>query len=270
MIRTMTTLLSALVLFASPIARAEDQSAEPADAAAEDPVDPEAAGVLQALTDRLAKAAAVRVDIETNWEVIQRNGIRLEFGNVGTIEAKRPDRFRGRATSWEGSETGVVFDGKTVTVFDKEEKVYGQLEKLGTIDEMLDYLDGEYEHSVQLGHLFRNDASERMRKGLAEAEFAQIVGDATLDGRLCRHIVVRNDETTTQFWITHGEPELVRLAIAYEIFAGEPQFRAQFGEWDLSPRLKDGDFAFEPPKGAEKIRFDVPTFEPATSEDTAK
>ena len=46
-----------------------------------------------------------------------------------------------------------------------------------------------------------------------------------------------------------------RITITYEHEEGRPQFRARLTDWDLSPRLKDSTFEFDPPKGAEKIAF---------------
>ena len=46
-----------------------------------------------------------------------------------------------------------------------------------------------------------------------------------------------------------------RITITYEHEKGSPQFRARLSGWDLSPQVTDATFAFEPPKGAEKIAF---------------
>jgi hypothetical protein len=56
----------------------------------------------------------------------------------------------------------------------------------------------------------------------------------------------------------------------YHDFPEQPQFRALCGPWHLDAKLKDSDFAFTPPKGAEKIRFEAPRFGPAESEEVAK
>jgi len=55
--------------------------------------------------------------------------------------------------------------------------------------------------------------------------------------------------------------------ITYEHEEGRPQFRARFDGWDLSPKASDGVFAFEPPKGAERIAFaPTPASRPAAEE----
>jgi hypothetical protein len=41
----------------------------------------------------------------------------------------------------------------------------------------------------------------------------------------------------------------------YKHTKGEPQFRAQFSDWNFSPDVPDSLFAFTPPEGSEKIPF---------------
>ena len=36
---------------------------------------------------------------------------------------------------------------------------------------------------------------------------------------------------------------------------GEPQYRAQFSDWNLLPEITDSMFAFSPPEATEKIAF---------------
>jgi hypothetical protein len=59
-----------------------------------------------------------------------------------------------------------------------------------------------------------------------------------------------------QLWIAQGdEPLLQRMLITYKRAEGQPQFRAQFKEWNLSPEVSDATFAFSPAEGAVKIAF---------------
>jgi len=155
--------LVAVSLLWAPVLRADDD-AEPQASGTE--VESEAVALIQALADRLAAAQSLRVAVETTWEVVQRDGVRLEFGADTSMFAERPDRFGGKGEGWGGDVVGASFDGKTITAFDDSEKVYAQVEHPGTIDQALDFLDNEWAHSVQLGHLFRNDVAQRTRAGL--------------------------------------------------------------------------------------------------------
>jgi hypothetical protein len=43
--------------------------------------------------------------------------------------------------------------------------------------------------------------------------------------------------------------------LTYKNAEGQPSFRAQFSDWNLTPDIQDNQFAFTPPEGARKIAF---------------
>ena len=59
-----------------------------------------------------------------------------------------------------------------------------------------------------------------------------------------------------QLWIAQGDQPLPRrLVLTYKKAEGQPQFWAQFSDWNLSPEVPDSLFVFTPPEGAAKIAF---------------
>jgi hypothetical protein len=46
--------------------------------------------------------------------------------------------------------------------------------------------------------------------------------------------------------------------ITYKKAEGQPQFWAQFSDWNLSPDIPDSLFVFTPPEGAAKFAFASP------------
>jgi hypothetical protein len=62
-----------------------------------------------------------------------------------------------------------------------------------------------------------------------------------------------------QVWIAQGEQPLPRRVIlTYKNAPGQPQYRADLSEWNLSPTVADNSFTFTPPAGAEQIPFLAP------------
>jgi hypothetical protein len=45
------------------------------------------------------------------------------------------------------------------------------------------------------------------------------------------------------------------VVITYKKAAGQPQFWAQFSDWNLAPAVSDATFAAQIPAGAQKIAF---------------
>ena len=82
------------------------------------------------------------------------------------------------------------------------------------------------------------------------------VGQESIAGVPCNHLALRVVQTDVQLWIAQGSQPLPhRLVITYKEAAGQPQFWAQFSDWNLSPEVPDSLFAFTPPEGAAKIAF---------------
>jgi len=89
---------------------------------------------------------------------------------------------------------------------------------------------------------------------------------STIAGISCDHMAGRNDSVDFQVWVSMGDKPLPqRIVITYRHEVGQPQFWAQFSNWNLTPKISDSLFAFVPPKGAQKIPF--APWKPASAEE---
>jgi hypothetical protein len=62
-----------------------------------------------------------------------------------------------------------------------------------------------------------------------------------------------------QLWVARGNQPLPRrLVLTYKKAEGQPQFWAQFSDWNLAPDVPDSLFVLTPPEGAAKIAFASP------------
>jgi hypothetical protein len=60
--------------------------------------------------------------------------------------------------------------------------------------------------------------------------------------------IASGDKEDVQVWIARGdEPVPRRIVITYRQIEGQPQFWAQFTDWNFSPELSDTTFTFSPP-----------------------
>ena len=72
------------------------------------------------------------------------------------------------------------------------------------------------------------------------------------------HIAGRTDSVDFQFWVTEGDHPLpLRVVITYLHAPGEPQYWANFTDWNATPKFKKDEFQFTPPKDARQIPFAV-------------
>jgi len=187
------------------------------------------------------------------YEAVQNSGLRIEFGATRKLTVQRPNRARVEAQRRDGSKRLVIIDGKEITVFDENEKVYAIVPKQGTLSEIIDYYVDELEMTLPLAELASDDLTKVLTENIS---FGHTIGESTIAGVLCDNLVLQNDEVDIQLWIAKGKKPLPRrVVITYKNEPGEPQFWAQFVKWDLSPDVDDKQFTFQPPADANRITF---------------
>ena len=99
--------------------------------------------------------------------------------------------------------------------------------------------------------------SSQVAKTLQEhVRAATYVEPSQIAGVPCDHLALRGDQVDLQLWVAQGNQPLPRrLVITYTRANGQPQFWAQFSEWNLAPEVPDTLFVFTPPAEAAKIAF---------------
>jgi hypothetical protein len=215
--------------------------------------DAQAMATLQRMADFLSQAQYISVTAEIGFDVVQASGEKLEFGETRQIVVRRPDRMRVDITKRDGSTSGFRFDGQEIAVFNTRENVYATAAKPGTLDEAIAYFINDLDMRFPLAELFSTRLAEALK---AKVRSAYNVGPERIMGVPCEHIALRGDEADMQLWVRQGDQPLpCRLVITYSAAEGQPQFWAQFSDWNLSPDVPDAQFAFTPPEGATKIAF---------------
>jgi hypothetical protein len=157
----------------------------------------------------------------------------------------------------------VIFDGASIWAYAPEMNVYAQADQPGDLDEAIDFAAAQLRMKAPMAELVSPDLYANLEKQLTQALY---LGETVLAGVPSEHLLLSNDYADFQIWIATGEqPTPQRVVITYREEVGEPQFRAQFLEWDMSPAATAGKFDFQPGEDAERVRFYIPA--PATDLD---
>jgi hypothetical protein len=216
-------------------------------------LDDQAMALLKRMADVLSQTQRFSVMVDIGFDVVQGSGEKIEFGETRKIVVSRPDHARIDITKRDGATSGFIFDGKEIAVFNTREKVYATAAKPGTLDEAIDYFINDLDMRFPLAELFSGKLAETLQ---AKVRGASYVEQASIAGVPCDHVAFRGDQADLQLWIAQGDQPLPRrLVITYKNAVGQPQFWAQFSEWNLAPDVPDSLFVFTPPEGAAKIAF---------------
>ena len=212
-----------------------------------------AAKRVEAMANFLAKAPRLSVTADCSYDVVQDSGQKIEFGELRAITLRRPDRARIESTRRDGARRGLLFDGKQIVAFDLDKKVYATIQRPGTTDAAFDYIKNDLDMRLPLSELFSSNLPQKISDMLGSA---RLVGQETVNGVATDHVALRGDTADLQFWIAReGDPLPQRLVITYRLAEGQPQFEANFRDWNLTPDVPDSAFAFTPAEGAQEIPF---------------
>lgn len=218
--------------------------------------DPESKARLMDMAGLISGAEAFSVTIRSGYDTIQADGQRIEFGEKRKITLRRPDRVRVDAERSDGDRGLILFDGQTLTAFKPDDNIFAQVDKNGTVDDVLVYMVRDLGLTLPLARMFHSGFRQSLEKMATSVSFVEenFLFDVPTD-----HLTARSRDVDLQVWIAQGEKPLPRRAvITYKNEPGQPQFWAELSDWDFAPKVTDESFAFTPPAGAEKIPLLAP------------
>jgi hypothetical protein len=245
-------LLAQTVQQPQPPSPQAEKAAVPAPQAPKAAPEPDPRQLLQQMCDFLKSQNQFTYKAEVVDDQVYQGGKKLQYGIDMETYVRRPDRLRVNA---EGDLVNkqFFFDGKTITLYDKDDNVYGILEVPADIESALEKANKEFGVRVALTDLASPNLSEFLDKRIKHSLY---VGLSKVRGVTCHHLAFDGDEAQFQVWIEAGDKPLPRkVVMTNEKSPGSPEWMAYLYDWNFAPQLNDNLFAFTPPQGAEKIKF---------------
>jgi hypothetical protein len=182
--------------------------------------------------------------------VITPNLQKIQFASSGRVQLSRPDKLRVARTGGY-TDVEIVFDGKMLTVNNKDHNNFAQVESSGSIDQLIDLLREKHQIAAPGADLLLSQAFDVMMADVIDAEH---IGQGIIEGVECEHLAFSNLDTDWQIWIEAGALPIPRkYVITSKAVTGAPQYTLRIKEWKTE--LPADTFAFNPPQGATKIDF---------------
>jgi hypothetical protein len=250
--RRAAALCLSLALTAVQVAHA----AEPAST----PVKPAISDDVNAAVSRMGKSLLAR-DLSFTARIIRvyldESGQPLHIFHTLKVVVSRPDRLAVRSTGDDGVHE-LFYDGRSVAIFFPERKQYALIRAVGNVASALGELQNKLAIDFPLVDFF-TDAPDRTF--LAGFTAGWQVGTNRIDGVECRHLFFsRRGGIDIQLWVENNDAAIPRrLIVSYRLLPGQPEFIAEFANWDASTPRSEAEFAFLPPAGAKKVEFGEPS-----------
>lgn len=244
-----------LGLGSMPIVVAEGVRAETI--ASANAIDPEATRILQAMSAYLANTQSFSVNADIDFEIIVKDGQKLQLSSYASVIAQRPNQFYIQRQGMV-ADAAFIFDGETLTLHGKRNNVYAQLNAPGSIDDAIRQVELETGFPAPGADLLFADPYAVLSTGI---ESSRYLGIAYVNGVPCHHLAFREDQVDWQIWVQVGDQPLpMKYVITSKWQTGAPQYEMRLRDWNTNPQINPGQFSFSAPTGATKLEA-LPTNE---------
>jgi hypothetical protein len=182
------------------------------------------------------------------------DGEPLHIFHTLKVTVHRPNRVMAEVSGDDGS-SKLFFDGKTAAVFSAAQNKYASIAVPdGTIEGMLKEAVGRLGVDFPLADLLSEAADKAFLTGVSAG---RVVNTVTIDGASYEHLFFfQPPGIELELWLSKNEQSLPRrLIVTYRSLPGEPNFIAQFSDWNFNIHPADADFAFQPPAGATQVEL---------------
>lgn len=204
--------------------------------------------LLKAMSDYVASQKAISVTFDSDVEVITSNLQKIQFTSSGQVQLSRPDKLRATRTGGY-RDIEIVFDGKTFSINNKDNKEYTQVDAPGTADQLIDVLRERHGVTAPGADLLLSNVFDVM---IADVIDGAVIGKGVIDGVECDHLAFRNVDTDWQIWIESGARPIPRkYVITSKAVAEAPQYTLRIKDWKND--VPADAFVFKPDQSAKKI-----------------
>jgi hypothetical protein len=177
----------------------------------------------------------------------------LHIGHTFKVTVHRPDRLLVDGTGDDGPRK-LIYDGKAAVVVLDNGKKYARLPVPDTIGGMMQVVIGHFGVDFPLADFLTEAPDKAFLTGVTAG---REVGSAMIDGVPCSHLVFAQPPgIELELWLEANDRSLPRrLIVTYQSLPGEPNFVAEFSDWNFTVHPPDAEFQFDPPDGAEQLQL---------------
>jgi hypothetical protein len=247
------TLLMAALAAASLVQGGQPASTTGAAATAAPDARTQAWNILWRMAQYLGSAPAFSVSVVSSYDAVQESGQKIEFGERRKVVVNRPDRLRVETEHSNGGRIAAVFTGREIVLVDAVNKVYATEPQPGTLDQSIVHFVADLGLRLPLAALLMARLPAEFEKRVREIDYVE---KTNLLGTPSHHVAARGDSVDMQVWVADGpQPLPLRIVLTYKNAPGQPEFRAQFVDWNMAPVITDTTFKAAIPPDAHKILF---------------
>jgi hypothetical protein len=199
----------------------------------------------------LRSLARFEVVADTQTDAVLDSGQVVTFLHRTDLKVARPNRARADITGNRSSK-GLVYDGRTFTIFNNAEGYYSTKSAPDTLDGLVRDLSSDYGIETPLADLFYWGNGKVDEVTLTSAVF---IGLERIDTRWCRHYAYQQAGVDWELWLQAGAAPLpCRMSIVDTTRDARPRHVVTY-HWTVEPVFPTSTFSYRPPANAKAIEL---------------
>jgi hypothetical protein len=224
----------------------------PVQVSAQAAVDPAATQLLKRMTDYLDSLKQFSVHTQNTVEDLLDSGQRIDTDVSATVTVSRPNKLRAERKG-ELLDQVFYYDGKTLTLYNPTDRVYGTEPAPATIEELLRYASDSLGLIVPAADLVYHNAFPMLMQGVTSAT---VIGKAVIDGVVCDHLAFSRPDVDFQVWVADGgQPLPCKYVVTDTSTPALISISTVMSDWNVAPAVTAASFTFVPPEGTMAISF---------------
>ena len=184
----------------------------------------------------------------------EKGGQPLHIFHTMKVVVHRPNRLLVDGTGDDGSNK-LVFDGKTTIVYSATQNKYASIPvPEGTIEAMMKEAMGRLGVDFPLADFLSEAPNKAFLTGITSG---RVVDTVMIEATPYLHLFFSQPPgIELELWVEKGDRALPRrLIVTYRSLPGEPNFIAEFSDWNFDIHPSDADFTFQPPADAVQVEL---------------
>ena len=258
---------AAEVACAEGAARKTAPAAKAAAPARKGVVEPKAAGILKAMSARLAAARSMTFRALATYESPSVYGPPLAYTTISTVTLQRPDKLK-VVTTADGPPSEFYYDGKKMTAYAPKEKLAATADAPGSLDAMLKAVYDAAGTYFPFTDVIVSDPWADLSKTLTLAFY---IGQSTVVGGVTTDMVAyESDGVFVQMWIGADDKLPRRARAIYYDDRLSLRHDVEISDWKLDKKVDSDDFEADLDDDVAPVAFIHPKVRQAPAPAAAK
>jgi len=214
-------------------------------------IDPEADKILRSMSSYLGKLTQFSYEADIDTEIINTQGQKLQFSSAVSALLNRPNNFHIHRRG-PYAEAEFIFNGKTMTIYNKEHNAYFQAKAEMDIDNALRTIQIKTGLDMPGADMLYTDPYPGLVNAMTHSTY---LGTAYVNGIKCHHLALRAATVDSQIWIQTGKtPIPLKHIVTSKWITGAPQHAIRYRNWNTKATVDTKKFNFVAVKGAKKLK----------------